>query len=45
VSGVHHERKILATYVLPGYTVSSVTDAGLDVAHAVGAQMLMDLAV
>ena len=45
VSDVHHERKILATYVLLGYTVSSVTDAGLDVANAVSAQMLMGLVV
>jgi hypothetical protein len=45
VSEVHHERKLLATLVLPGYIVSRVTDAGLDVTDAMSAHPLMDLAL
>ena len=45
VSEVHHKRKLLATLVLPGYIVSRVTDAGLDVTDAMSAHPLMDLAL
>lgn len=42
VSKVLHERKLLATYVLPGYTITAVADNGTPVTD-LRAQALMDL--
>ena len=42
VSKVLHERKLLATYVLPGYTITAVADNDTPVAE-LRAQALMDL--